>query len=137
MQVALSGPVVLLRLDHGEDILESVKQAVKDEKSTMLVMTGLGMVHDFEIGYFDRGTYLKKRIEEPCELLAMQGSIASSGEPRIHIHVTVADTEHRAFGGHLIGGKAWMSNEIGLLRLEGHASERKFDPDKKVGILQV
>jgi hypothetical protein len=137
MQIARSGPFLLVRLDHGEDILGSVAQAVRDEKSTMLVTVGLGMIHDFEIGYFDRGTYIKKHIKEPHELLAMQGSVASGGEPRIHIHVTVADTKHRAFGGHLISGRAWMSNEIGLARLEGHRSERRFDPERKVGILQV
>jgi len=137
MQVARSGPFLMIRLDNGEDILESVKEAVREERSTMLVVTGLGMIHDFELGYFDRGTYLRKEFSDPHELLALQGSIASIGEPRIHIHATVADAEHRAFGGHLMRGRAWMSNEIGLVRLEGHTSERKLDNVLKVGVLHI
>lgn len=137
MQIARSGIVLMLRLDHGEDILASISSAVKDEESTMLVVIGLGMIHDFELGYFDCGMYLKKKFKEAHELLAMQGSVASKGDPRTHIHVAVADAEHRSFGGHLISGKAWMSNEIGLVRLEGHRSEREFDTEKKVGVLQV
>ncbi|MCJ7463961.1 MAG: DUF296 domain-containing protein, partial [Thermoplasmata archaeon] len=98
---------------------------------------GLGMIHDFELGYFDKGRYLKKAFSEPHELLALQGSVASEGEPRIHIHATVADAKHNAFGGHLMRGKVWMSNEIGLLLLDGGFSKRVMDPNKKVGILHI
>jgi predicted DNA-binding protein with PD1-like motif len=127
----------MLRLGHGENILEQIELAVKEERSTMLVVTGLGMISDFELGYFDRGDYVRKEYPDPHELLALQGSVASEGEPRIHIHASVADKEHRAFGGHLMRGKAWMSNEIGLLRLEGHTSRRVLDKDKRVGVLHI
>ncbi len=137
MEIARKGPVLMLRLDHGEDILASVQQAVKEERSTLLLITGLGMIHDFELGYFDNGKYLRKDFPEPHELLALQGSVASEGEPRIHIHATVADKEHRAFGGHLMRGKVWMSNEIGFVQLQGNVSKRVEDPQKKVGILHI
>ena len=103
----------------------------------MLVVSGLGMISEFELGYFDRGNYLKKRCDEPHELLSMQGTVATQGDPRIHIHVTVASREHDAFGGHLMRGRAWMSNEIGLIRLDRLTSSRTLDPEKKVGILHI
>jgi len=43
--------------------------------------------------------------------------------------------KHEAFGGHLLGGKVWMSNEISLLRFEGVRSERTMDPERKGGVL--
>jgi predicted DNA-binding protein with PD1-like motif len=137
MEISRKGAVLMLRLDQDEDILGSIQEAVKNERYTLLVVTGLGMIHDFELGYFDKGKYLKKSFSEPHELLALQGSVASEGEPRIHIHATVANTKHEAFGGHLLRGKVWMSNEIGLLRLDGGFSKRVMDPDKKVGILHI
>lgn len=137
MQVARSGSIMMIRLENGEDILKSIGEAVKDEPSTMLIISGLGMLHEFELGYFDRGTYITKRFAEPHELLALQGSVASRGEPRLHIHATVADKDHNAFGGHLMKGRAWMSNEIGLVRLEGHSSERLLDETLRVGVLQI
>jgi predicted DNA-binding protein with PD1-like motif len=137
MESAKIRELVMLRLDHGEDILESIKFATKDEKDTMLIMTGLGMISDFELGYFDRGTYLTRSFAEPHELLALQGSVSSDGDNRLHVHATVADKDHRAFGGHLMKGKVWMSNEIGLVRLDGVRSERIVDPAKKVGILHI
>jgi len=137
MEISRKGAVLMLRLDQDEDILGSIQEAVKNERYTLLVTTGLGMIHEFELGYFDKGEYLKKAFSEPHELLALQGSVASEGEPRIHIHATVADAKHKAFGGHLMRGKVWMSNEIGLLLLDGGFSKRVMDPDKKVGILHI
>jgi len=128
---------VFVRLEHGEDILESIKQTIKEERSTMIVVSGLGMISEFELGFFDHGTYLKKSYDEPHELLALQGTISTEGEPRIHIHATVANKDHDAFGGHLMRGKAWMSNEIGMVRLERLISVRSIDPEMKVGILHL
>ena len=137
MEIARKDQFILMRLDHGEDILESIKSSMKEERSTMLIVAGLGMISDFELGYFDKGTYIKKNFAEPHELLALQGSISTEGDPRIHIHATVASKFHEAFGGHLMRGKVWMSNEIGLLRLERVISVRLMDETKKVGILHL
>ncbi len=135
MEVARSGSCVMLRLEHGEDVLGSLAEAVAGEKSTMVVTTGLGMIVNFELGFFDRGSYIRRSFDEPHELLSLQGSVSSEGDNRIHIHATVANMEHAASGGHLLAGKVWMSNEIALLRLDGTRSRREMDQAKKVGIL--
>src|SRR4030067_1350460 len=88
MEVAKRDMFVMMRLDHGDDILSSVAEVVKRESSTLLVVTGLGMISDFELGYFDRGNYIKRAFDEPHELLALQGSVANEGGPRIHTHAT-------------------------------------------------
>ncbi len=137
MESFSNGDKAFLRLDHGEDVLASIAALAESERSTMVIVAGLGMISEFELGYFDRGTYIKKYFEEAHELLSLQGSVSTEGEPRIHVHVTVADKSHAAFGGHLLRGKAWMSNEIALLRLEGLRSARVVDPEKKVGILHL
>lgn len=54
MEISRKGAVMMLRLDQDEDILGSIQEAVKNERYTLLVTTGLGMIHDFELGYFDK-----------------------------------------------------------------------------------
>lgn len=127
----------ILRLDNGEDIIESILKSVRDSRSTMMVCAGLGMITDFELGYFDNGNYISKSYPEPHELLSIQGVISGYGEHRVHIHVSVADREHRMFGGHLLRGKVWMTNEIGILRLDGVRSTREYDEEKKVATLNL
>ncbi len=137
MQQGRSGPVHILRLDDGEDIIDSILKSARDSRSTMLICTGLGMITDFELGYFEKGEYISKSYSEPHELLSIQGVISGYGEHRVHIHVSVADREHRMFGGHLLRGKVWMANEIGILRLDGVRSTREIDPEKKVAMLNL
>jgi len=137
MQQGRSGPVHILRLDDGEDIIDSILKSARDSRSTMLICTGLGMITDFELGYFEKGEYISKSYSEPHELLSIQGVISGYGEHRVHIHVSVADREHRMFGGHLLRGKVWMANEIGILRLDCVRSTREIDPEKKVAMLNL
>ncbi len=137
MQQSRSGQIHILRLDDGEDIIESILKSARDSRSTMLICAGLGMITDFELGYFEKGEYVSKSYPEPHELLSIQGVISGYGEHRVHIHVSVADREHRMFGGHLLKGKVWMSNEIGILRLDGVRSTREMNPEKKVAILNL
>jgi len=137
MQKVSDDRFVFIRLDHDEDIIGSLKDAVAEEKGTLMIVAALGMMHQFEIGYFDKGNYMKKKIEEPVELLTMSGSISSRGENRIHIHTSLAFSNHKSIGGHLFSGKVWMSEEILLVKLEGIESERLIDPEKKVGILNL
>lgn len=137
MQQSRSGQIHILRLDDGEDIIESILKSARDSRSTMLICAGLGMITDFELGYFEKGEYVSKSYPEPHELLSIQGVISGYGEHRVHIHVSVADREHRMFGGHLLRGKVWTSNEIGILRLDGVRSTREMNPEKKVAILNL
>jgi predicted DNA-binding protein with PD1-like motif len=137
MEVARKGDSLVLRLDHGEDVLQSVARAVEAESSTISITAGLGMISEFELGYFDKGTYIKAFFGEAHELLSMQGSVSSEGSPRIHVHVTVADKSHKAYGGHLLQGKAWMSDEIFMTCVHGLRSVRELDPVKRVGILHL
>ncbi|HDP96723.1 MAG TPA: DUF296 domain-containing protein [Euryarchaeota archaeon] len=137
MEKRMDGRHLLLRLDHGEDVIGSIEGAVSGMGGTFMIAVALGMMHEFEIGYFDRGKYIKKKIEEPVELLAMSGSVSSTGENRVHIHASLAMKDHGSIGGHLISGKVWMSEEILLVHLPEIESRREIDPEKKVGILRL
>lgn len=137
MEVARTEDHILLRLSHGENVIESIEKIMVDEKSTFVVVTGVGMLTDFELGYFDKGRYVKKTFHAPHELVSLQGSVASEGDPRMHIHAVVANREQHAFGGHLFKGRVWMSNEIGFLRLHGVDSKRRMDKEKGVAVLHV
>jgi predicted DNA-binding protein with PD1-like motif len=69
------------------------------------------------------------------ELLSMHGSIAKAQESRIHIHVGLANSEHRVFGGHLFSAKVCMLNEIVLLKLDEITLKRELNV--KSGLLEL
>ncbi len=137
MEIAHTENNIMLRLSNGENILKTLEEVVAEESSTLLIVSGIGMITDFELGYFENGQYLRMAFKEPHELVMLQGTVASEGEPRMHIHAVVADKEHHAFGGHLLKGWVWVSNEIGLLRLNGVRSKRILDKERGVAVLHV
>ncbi|MEW5936898.1 MAG: PPC domain-containing DNA-binding protein [Candidatus Thermoplasmatota archaeon] len=128
MQVAHEGAHLLLRLESGEDLFASLKLAVERESPRgALVLSGIGMLRNFELGYFDGKEYRTKVYEEAHELIALHGSITTMGETIIHLHAALASPRHELVGGHLQKGEAWVVNEIVLLRVEHAEMSRERD----------
>lgn len=136
MQSAIEKNHVIIKLDDGEDLFKTLAEVIdKHEIDTGLVLSGIGMLRDFEIGFYNGTEYLKERFADPMELLSMHGSIASSVESRIHIHVGLANNEHKVFGGHLFSAKVCMLNEILLLKLDEITQKRELN--EKSGLLEL
>lgn len=129
---------ILVKLDDGEDLFEALFAVIDRHKiESGLILSGIGMLRDFEIGYYDGEKYINEMFEEPMELLSMHGSIASGRENRIHIHVSCANNEHKVHGGHLFNARVCVLNEIVLLRLNDMILTRKLDEKSGLYELQV
>ncbi len=88
---------------------------------------GIGMLQDFEIGFFAPAGYEKQTYPDRHELLAFHGSVAMRGEPRFHIHVALARRDHTVVGGHLFRATTCMVNEICLERFESIRFSRRLN----------
>ena len=129
MKSRMEGNILIVRLEDGENLMSSLKKAVEvNNVSSGIVLTGIGMLRDFEIGYYDGNDYVKKRIKEPHELVAFHGSIASEpNNMRFHIHAALANPEHRIIGGHLFSATVGVVNEISILVLKDEVLVRRKD----------
>jgi predicted DNA-binding protein with PD1-like motif len=103
---------LVLRLQRGEDVMESIKQAcrkygVKNGVIKSMVGSLKGAI------YFDPIINPKVKcfisyadpifLECPVQLLSGHGEICheEDGELNVHIHATLADSKGNAYGGHL------------------------------------
>ena len=112
----------VLRLVDGEDLLLSLR-GVPFESA--VIVCGIGMVRDLRLGYWDGLSYEETRIDEPAELLSMQGTIAASADGRVvHCHVAVAARDGGVRGGHLLGATVTNTAEIVLLLVPGIRLQR-------------
>jgi predicted DNA-binding protein with PD1-like motif len=110
---------IIIKLDDGQNLFSELgKIMMKHGAESAIILSGIGMLQDFEIGYYDGGKYLTKHFGEPMELVSMHGSIAASQESSIHIHVALANEEHNVIGGHLMKAKVCVLNEIVLLKMD-------------------
>lgn len=128
--------IYCIRLIHKEDFLEQLMKLANDHNmENAIILNGVGMLKNAQIGYYDNGEYLTKNITAPAELVSTNGNmfINSEGMPEWHIHVALAEKSHNMIGGHLLGGMVWNTAEIFIQTI----SEAKFIREMEDGNLRL
>ncbi len=138
MQTAAEGNLVMVKLSDGEDVFAGLEQACqKHGIESGAVHWGIGMLQDFEIGFFAPTGYEKKAFPDRHELIAFHGSIVMGSEPKFHLHAAVAGRDHGVVGGHLFRAKACVVNEICLEKFSTIRLSRRQNPKTTLNELQV
>jgi len=105
----------LVRLERGEEIIESIKSLCKIHDINNAALSGLGSVENPTLAHYrvDSKKYSEKKIEGIFELINLTGNIALfENDIFPHIHVTIGDEQMHAFGGHLVHGNVSATAEI-------------------------
>lgn len=125
MQVVEDGDTVVIRLHEGEDFFPTLARALEEVGLRHgVILTGVGMLKDFELGWFDHATkgYNKRTFATPHELVAMSGTVAVSaddGEKVMpHVHVALAGPDLALVGGHLWKATVTVLNEVSIRRVD-------------------
>ena len=129
MRAAIDGNLIIAKLEDGEALLGSLQKIVADYwVDSGTVLWGIGMVREFEVGYFDGKEYRRRTFGPPHELLALHGSITARGDPAFHIHLAAADETHGVVGGHLFKATVSTLNEICIAQFRGIHLGRELNP---------
>lgn len=125
------GDVQIIRLDPGEEIIQSLEAfCVKNKIESGRVM-GIGAIRDTKIGYFDLalGDYKERFIPGDLELTSLMGNISMmDGAAFLHLHITATDSDFNMTGGHLISAIVSATAEI-FVEVFDERIERKLDPE--------
>ena len=120
----------ILRIDPGEDVLESSGRFLKEAGIRQaVVLGGYGTLAAYHLHWVTHNRIptenIFRRGEGGIEILAMNGLVVD-GEP--HIHVALS-TPEGAFGGHLEPGcTAYVLCEVFFAELEGATLSRQRVP---------
>ncbi len=129
----------ILRLQKGEEIIESLKGFTKKEKLKGAFLYGLGVGENLKLGYFDahKKSYIEKQFIGEYEFTSFVGNISYfEEEPVIHVHVTVTDKRFNAYGGHLFSGYVPATLEIILFPIDKKLV-RKKDINTGLNLLNI
>jgi predicted DNA-binding protein with PD1-like motif len=134
MQVIEDQGTAVIRLHEGEDFFPTLQEALRQvDIRHGVILTGVGMLKDFELGWFDHATkgYVKREFPTPHELVAMSGTVAVSaddpGTVMPHVHVALAGPDLALVGGHLWKATVTVLNEISIRRV-GRDMVRRLNP---------
>jgi hypothetical protein len=133
--------VLVVRLHDGDDFVPSLLEAFdRVGLKYGAIVSGLGMLRDFEIGWLDTGThvYRKGTFAVPHELLSVSGSVAvtDDAEAKVmpHMHASLAGPDHSVVGGHLFKATTNVLNEVFVMRLDAPL-KRRLNP--ATGIMEL
>jgi uncharacterized protein len=125
------GTVHLLKPAFGSDLLKEIEKFVQAESINLAWLSGVGAVSRATIRYYDqpKQEWVDLELDERLEIVGMVGNVSlMNGQPIVHIHVTLADSSGRCYGGHLAHNTSVFNLEILLTTLSGPPVTRKLDP---------
>lgn len=138
MQSAEEGDRVMVKLSDSEDLFGSLEAVARKHRiESGAVLWGIGMLEDFEVGFFSPTGYERKAYADRHELVALHGSIAMRAEPKFHLHAAVAAGDHTVLGGHLFRAKACVVNEIGIERFRTIRLNRRLNAKTTLNELEI
>lgn len=121
----------VIRLDRGEEIVESLKGIADKENIKLAYLTGIGAVGKVTAGVFDTKEKVFKghTWEGDLEVVSIGGNINTmNGETYVHFHISAADEQGNVFGGHLQEAVISGTGELVLTEIDGTV-DRKFDEE--------
>ena len=124
----------VLRLESGDDILQSVRQFAATKRLGASLLEGIGSLSKVKLGHYDFKTkqYRYETFEDDLEILNLSGNIASMNrQPLPHVHVTLGRRDFSVIGGHLDEGSSANMLEIGIWKLPGKLLKAK---DERIGL---
>ncbi|RVU54786.1 PPC domain-containing DNA-binding protein [Anaerosphaera multitolerans] len=129
----------VLRVDKGEEVIESIFKFIEENKITLANVSGIGASNNITVGLFNTETKEYNTADyfgEDFEITAFMGNITTKdGEYYVHMHITFSDENQNTFGGHL--NKCIISGacEIFFDIIEGEV-KRYFDEEIGLNIMK-
>lgn len=124
------GNKVIVRIDRGEEIVETLRQICKDLDIKLGTITGIGAVNKATIGLYDVETkkYHSTELTGDHEIVPLFGNISTmNGNVYLHIHANLANAEHKSFGGHLNSAIVSATFEGIIYIFKGKIQRKKDD----------
>jgi uncharacterized protein len=127
----------IVRIDRGEEIVESLKAFLAQSGVLSGSVSGIGAVYGAEVARFVAETkqYVKLKLEGEYEITALNGNIAVlDGKTFLHLHISLTDTAFRGLGGHLQSAVVSGTCEVVVDVLEGYL-KREFNEKEGLNLI--
>lgn len=128
----------IIRVLRGEEAVEEILSFCQERDIRAGWIQGLGAADKTEISYYDleKQEYIKKTIDEECEILNLTGNIAiADNNPILHAHVTLGKKDYTTVGGHLHSMRISGTGEFMITHLRGEL-ERSIDEETGLNLLR-
>lgn len=134
MQYKRFNDTYMLRIDKGEEVIQSLTALCEKEDIRLAEVSAIGAADYAAVGVYDLETGIYHREELPffMEIASLAGSVTRmNGKPYIHLHTTLADQQNKTHAGHVIELRVGATCEMFVRVLPGEVIRKK---DEAVGL---
>lgn len=131
MEFKKFGNKYILRLEKGEEIVETLKSFCSNQQIKLGQVNGIGAINKATIGLFDieNKEFHSSELTGSYEIITLTGNISTKdGKTYPHLHINVADVQHKTYGGHLSSAIISATGEIIIDAIEGQV-DRELNED--------
>lgn len=133
------GNKYILRIDKGEEIVETLKAFCIKQQIKLGSISGIGATKNATIGFFETGTktYHKKDFSQDMEIAPLTGNVTTmNGETYLHLHVNLGDKQHKSWAGHLNRAVISATFEAVINVIDGEL-DREFSEEIGLNLLKI
>lgn len=108
----------VLRLDGGEEIIQTLGGFAAHAGLRAGLLSGLGAVGEVELGFFvrSRKEYVRQSFRGEYEIASLTGNLSElDGRPFPHCHIVISDEQMKTFAGHLFRGVVTVTCEVQIV----------------------
>ncbi len=123
-----SGDTFIVRIDRGEEVVSCLKVLCRKEGIRCGIISALGATDCMSISIYDTDNkvFCKQTIEKPMEITMLHGNVSTmDGDVYLHLHITTADVEGHAFGGHLNECRISATCELFIQSIDANVDRKK------------
>ncbi|OGC05932.1 hypothetical protein A2526_02115 [candidate division WOR-1 bacterium RIFOXYD2_FULL_36_8] len=125
------GRVFIGRFECGDDLLEVLTEFCIKQNIRLGTFSLIGAVKRAKLGYYDQKEkqYVASiNLDKKLEISSCMGNVSlKDNRPIVHAHITLADFDGKAFGGHLMPGTEVFAAEFFIQELTGGELVRNKD----------
>jgi predicted DNA-binding protein with PD1-like motif len=119
-----SGNFIVIRLDEGDRIIESIEKICHEEGVTSgVIITAVGALKECKL-IFRRGC--QGEFHEHFEIIGNGNISVLDGKPKVHLHIS-GGNDSKQVSGHLVEGVVTVFCEVIIQALQGFRMEREKD----------
>ncbi len=130
---------VLIRIDLGEEIVETLKQLCTELGIKLGTIQGIGATNKATIGLINTKTkkYSSIELTGDHEITCLCGNITTmQKKPYLHLHITLCNEKNQAVGGHLTSAIVSATFEGVIEILKGEIS-REYDETIGINLMKL
>jgi predicted DNA-binding protein with PD1-like motif len=139
MEYKQFGDKVIVRIDKGEEIVDSLKTICRELNITLGTIVGIGATNKVTIGLLNTLSkkYQSNEFTGDHEITSLNGNITTmNNEVYLHLHVTICTIEHKALSGHLTSAVVSATFEGVIDIIEGKIT-REFNDAVGINLLKL